>query len=262
MMRANSATFGEHLDELREVIIRIAIAVALISIVAFLLKEQLFSIIFAPKSGEFITYRLLSAFNHSSLDDFSVNIINTELTRQFIIHLQMAIYVGFLVVFPYVLYEIFRFVSPALHACEREHAFGVIVWGYIMFILGVALSYFVIFPLTFRFLGTYQVSTEVENLISLDSYISCMMLLNLSMGIVFEIPILCWLFAKLGLLSAAFMRKHRRHAIVALLTLAAIITPTTDIITLLLVALPMYVLYEVSIGLVAYTHRDTKMGEF
>lgn len=131
--------------------------------------------------------------------------------------------------------------------------------GYAMFVLGVAVSYFLIFPLTFRFLGTYQVSGEVENLISLQSYISTLMTMSLAMGLVFEIPILSWLFAKLGFFSADFMRRYRKHAIVAILVVAAIITPTSDVFTLSLVALPMWLLYEVSIFIVNKTaNKDTR----
>ncbi|MDE7072175.1 MAG: twin-arginine translocase subunit TatC, partial [Bacteroidales bacterium] len=128
--------------------------------------------------------------------------------------------------------------------------------GYLMFILGVLLSYFLIFPLTFRFLGTYQVSPAVSNLISLDSYISTLLSMCLMMGIVFEIPVLCWLFAKLGFISASFMRRYRKHAVVIILVLAAIITPTSDIVTLLVVSLPMYLLYEISILLIRHTEKS------
>ena len=126
--------------------------------------------------------------------------------------------------------------------------------GYVMFVVGILVSYFLIFPLTFRFLGMYQVSEDVANLITLDSYISTLVLMCLSMGIVFEIPILSWLFAKLGLLSADFMRRYRKHAIVIILVVAAIITPTSDVFTLSLVALPMWLLYEVSIFIVNKTN--------
>ena len=152
--------------------------------------------------------------------------------------MRVALYAAFLLIFPYILYELFRFISPALYSNERKYAFQIIASGYFMFMMGVALSYFLIFPLTFRFLGTYQVSALVENQIVLESYISTMMMLNLMMGIVFEIPILCWLFAKLGFISASFLRSYRKHAIVILLIIAAIITPTADIFTLLLVSLP------------------------
>ena len=139
-------------------------------------------------------------------DVFSVQLINTQLAQQFTIHMQMAIYAGFLLMFPYVLYELFRFVSPALYAKERKYAFRVVSSGYLMFMSGVALSYFLIFPLTFRFLGTYQVSDEVVNIITLASYIYTLLILNLMLGIAFALPVLCWLFARFGFLSASFMQ--------------------------------------------------------
>ncbi|MFR4038703.1 MAG: twin-arginine translocase subunit TatC, partial [Butyricimonas faecalis] len=135
----------------------------------------------------------------------------------------------------------------------------VVGYGYIMFMVGVLISYFLIFPLTFRFLGTYQVSDQVENMISLQSYISTLLMMCLAMGIVFEIPILSWLFAKLGFISADFMRRYRRHAVVIILIVAAIITPTSDVFTLLLVSLPMWLLYEVSI-LIVKSRFEVKEG--
>ena len=164
--------------------------------------------------------------------------------------MKTALCAGVLCASPYILYQLFRFVSPALYANERKYVVRVVGGGYAMFVFGVLVSYFLIFPLTFRFLGTYQVSGEVANLITLDSYISTLLLMCLSMGIVFEIPILSWLFAKLGFLSADFMRRYRKHAIVIILVVAAIITPTSDVFTLSLVALPMWVLYETSIFIV------------
>ena len=157
---------------------------------------------------------------------------------------------GILCASPYILYQLFRFVSPALYSNERKYVVRVVGSGYVMFMLGVLLSYFLIFPLTFRFLGTYQVSSDVENMIALQSYISTLILMSLAMGIVFEIPILSWLFAKLGFISADFMKRYRRHAVVIILIVAAVITPTSDIFTLSLVALPMWLLYEVSIWIV------------
>lgn len=256
--RMKIGSFWEHLDELRGALGRIALSVLLLGVVAFLFKEELFSVILAPKNSDFITYRWLNQVvraiaDTSAIESFSVKLINTQLAQQFVIHIKMAMYTAFLLVFPYILYELFCFVSPALYAKERKYAFRVIGSGYVMFMLGAALSYFLIFPLTFRFLGTYQVSLEVENQIVLESYIGTMMMLNLMMGIVFEIPILCWLFAKMGFISAAFLRKYRRHAIVVLLVIAALITPTSDIVTLLLVSLPMYLLYEISIIVVRWS---------
>lgn len=193
------------------------------------------------------------------MDSFSIRLINTGLAQQFIIHIKTALCAGVLCTSPYILYQLFRFVSPALYDNERKYVTRMVVGGYAMFSLGVLVSYFLIFPLTFRFLGTYQVSGDVDNLITLDSYISTFVMMCLAMGIVFEIPILSWLFSKLGFLSADFMRKYRKHAIVIILVVAAIITPTSDVFTLSLVAFPMWILYEVSIWIVKTSTKRMKL---
>ena len=246
-------TFWDHFDELRTVLIRIFVAVFGVGIVAFCFKNFLFSIVLAPKDENFITYRFFKLLG-VNLDSFSVNLINTELAQQFIIHLKIALYAGALCVSPYIIFALFRFVSPALYKNERRASLKAVVGGYVMFILGVLLTYFLIFPLTFRFLGTYQVSNEVVNYISLTSYIGTLLTLSLLMGIMFEIPIVCWLLARVGLLTADFMKNYRRHAIVVICIMAAIITPTADAFTLGIVALPIYLLYEMSIWIV---HRVT-----
>ena len=249
----NTQSFWEHLDVLRTAIMK-AVAVAVVfGIAAFFFKEQLFNVVLAPKDDKFITYRLLNriaAWAGGSMDSFSIRLINTGLAQQFIIHMKTALCAGVLCASPYILYQLFRFVSPALYDNERKYVTRMVGGGYAMFSLGVLISYFLIFPFTFRFLGTYQVSGEVDNLISLNSYISTLVMMCLAMGIVFEIPILSWLFAKLGFLSAEFMRKYRKHAIVIILAVSAIITPTSDVFTLSLVALPMWILYEMSILIV------------
>lgn len=215
------------------------------AIVAFAMKTEVFSIVLAPTKSEFITYRWFSQFGE--IANFNLNLINTQLTSQFSIHMQVSIIIGIICVSPYILYSIFAFVSPALYENERKYARVLIVAGYIMFMIGVALCYFLIFPLTIRFLGNYQVSEEVSNIITLSSYIDTLTMLTLMLGIVFELPILCMLLGKMGILTAEFMKKYRRHAIVIILIVAAIITPTTDVMTLMLVTLPIYLLYEVSI---------------
>ena len=247
-------SFWDHLDILRDSLVKIAAVTAVFAVVAFFFKEALFSVILAPKDADFITYRWLYFFSGWVTDeqaqDFYVKLINTGLAQQFMIHMKVAMCTGVLCASPYILYQLFRFVSPALYANERKYVVRVVGYGYIMFMVGVLISYFLIFPLTFRFLGTYQVSDQVENMISLQSYISTLLMMSLAMGIVFEIPILSWLFAKLGFISADFMRRYRRHAVVIILVVAAIITPTSDVFTLLLVSLPMWLLYEVSILIV------------
>ena len=249
-------TFWDHLDALRDVILRVlAVAVAGF-IVAFCFKEPLFRLILAPSSPDFILYRWISSVasmigaDASALRDFSVDLFSTTLTAQFMIHMKMAFYVSLVVIMPYTLYLLFGFIRPALYQNERRSTTKVVVWSYILFMLGIVLDYLIIFPLAFRFLGTYQVSESIPNVITLESYTDLLVTLTLLMGILFELPILAWFLSKLGIIDAAFMRKYRRHAILVIVIIAAIITPTTDIFTLTIVTLPIYLLYEVSIGIV------------
>ena len=240
-------TFWDHLDVLRASLIRMAIAVVIFGIVAFCMKEALFSIVLAPCSSDFITYRFLGA------EAFHIHLMNTGLTEQFMIHMRTAIYAGLLVASPYILYELFRFVSPGLYQNERHYAVWIVGAAYLMFIIGTLINYFVVFPLTVRFLGTYQVSPDVANMLTLQSYIDTLLGMSLVMGVVFELPVVCALMGRMGLLTDHFMAEYRRHAVVAILVVAAIITPTTDVFTLFIVALPIYLLYEVSIQIVRCT---------
>ncbi len=258
MPETENKSFWEHLDELRAVLLRILAVVLVFTIVAFFFKEDLFAVVLAPRNSGFITYRLfesLAQWQGIHAEGFSVQLINTALAKQLVIHMKMALCAGIIATSPYTLYQLFRFVSPALYVNERKYAVKVVGGGYFMFAIGVLVSYFLIFPCTFRFLGTYQVSEDVTNLISLESYISTLMTICLTMGIVFEMPILAWLFAKLGFISAAFMQTYRKHAIILMFILAAIITPTTDVFTLCLVALPICLIYECCIFIVSKTNR-------
>lgn len=261
--KSETGSFWDHLDELRNTLLKIAIVALLCGVVAFIFKDFIFQIVFAPNNNDFITYKWLeklgNIFSESNENEFSINLINTGLAQQFVVHMKTALSFGVLCASPYILYQLFRFVSPALYDNERQYAFQVIGSGYFMFIVGVLIGYLLIFPLTFRFLGTYQVSEEVTNMISLDSYMSTMVLICMAMGVVFEMPVVSWLFAKMGFLHSSFMQKYRKHAIVLILVAAAIITPTSDAFTLIAVSLPMYFLYEVSIFLVKMTeHRKDK----
>ena len=165
-------------------------------------------------------------------------------------HMRTAAYAGLLCASPYVLYQLFRFVSPGLYQNERRAAYWIVGSAYLMFLVGTLVCYFIIFPLTVRFLGTYQVSTDIDNMLTLQSYIDTFISMCLVIGLVFELPVVCSILGKMGLVSGGLMRNYRRHAAVAILVLAAIITPTTDIFTLLVVSLPLWLLYEVSIWLV------------
>jgi sec-independent protein translocase protein TatC len=244
----NALTFWDHLDVLRSSLIRMGVAIVILAIVAFAMKDLLFSVVLAPRSSDFITYQLLG------VDAFHINLMNTGLTEQFMIHMRTAIYAGLLLASPYILYELFRFVSPALYQNERRYAVWVVGAAYLMFLMGTLVNYFVVFPLTVRFLGTYQVSPDVANMLTLQSYIDTLLGMSLVMGVVFELPVVCGLMGRMGLINSHMMSQFRRHAIVAILVVAAIITPTTDVFTLFVVALPIYLLYELSIQIVKVTN--------
>ena len=243
-MSDGGMTFWDHLDELRGVIIRSLLVTAVAAAVAFCLKDGLFAIVLAPRSSDFITYRLLG------VEPFCISLMNTGLTEQFMTHLRTACYAGVLMALPYTIYVLFGFVAPALYDNERRYATLLCGSGYLMFMLGTVINYLLIFPLTVRFLGTYQVSPDVANMLTLQSYMDTLLTMSLVMGIVFELPVVSWILGRMGLVNAQMMRSMRRHAIVAILIVAAIITPTTDAFTLFVVALPIWLLYEVSILIV------------
>jgi sec-independent protein translocase protein TatC len=161
--------------------------------------------------------------------------------------MRVAIYAGLLCAAPYIIYELFRFVSPGLYQNERRAGLWIVTSGYLMFMLGTLLNYLLIFPLTVRFLGTYQVSVDVDNMLTLQSYTDTLISMSLVMGVIFELPVICAILGRMGILSSHLMSRYRRHAIVAILVLAAIITPTTDVFTLIIVSLPIWLLYEFSI---------------
>ena len=196
-------TFWDHLDELRKVFFRIIIAILLLSGIAFLFKDVVFNIIFAPQRSDFILYQffnqLANRFDIPSLaiGDFHVELINTQLSSQFMTHMTISLYTGILLASPYIIYLLFQFISPALYAAERRTCLKVLVPACLLFIAGILLSYYLIFPLSFRFLATYQVSDIVKNMISLSSYINSFILLSLLLGVAFEIPVIAYFLAKL-----------------------------------------------------------------
>ena len=238
------ASFWDHLDELRSRIIRVLLIIVVSTVVAFLLKEPLFNVVLAPRSSEFVSYRLLG------VSAFSIHLINTGLTEQFMVHMRTSLYIGVLLASPYIIYEMFSFVSPGLYDNERRYALWIVGSAYVMFILGTLLNYFLVFPLTVRFLGTYQVNADVTNMLTLQSYIDTLISMSFLMGVLFELPVVCWLLGRIGIINAQMMGAYRRHAIVAILVLAAIVTPTTDVFTLFVVALPIWILYELSVLIV------------
>ena len=245
-------TFWDHLDALRATLIHMLIAACVLAVGAFCLKEQLFRLVLWPLHDDFPVYRLVGA------EPFQLQLINTELTEQFIIHMKVALMAGALVASPYLLYTLFHFVSPALYENERRLSIRLVGAAYLVFLVGLVVNYLLIFPLTVRFLGTYRVSEEVVPMLTLSNYVDTLLLMSLAFGLVFEPPVVSWLLGRFGLLKAEWMSRYRRHAVVVILIVAAIITPTTDVLTLSIVALPIWLLYEVSIWLVPGGQRTLK----
>ena len=241
---AENKSFWDHLEDLRGSLIRIVAAVLVFSTLAFCFKDLLFKIVLAPKDASFFMYKLFGG------GDFSIQLMNIGLTEQFMIHLKTAVAFGILMASPYIIYVLFDFIRPALYERERRHSTGIVLSSYLMFLVGVVVNYLFIFPLTVRFLGTYQVSNQVRNMLTLQSYMDTLLMMSLVFGIIFEIPVVSWLLARFGLLKAEYMTRYRRHAIVAILVIAAIITPTGDAFTLLIVSLPIWLLYELSVLIV------------
>lgn len=250
-MAQEDMSFWQHVDVLRGSIIRCLAAVLVCGIAAFCFREPVFSAVFWASQPSFPLWKIWPL----TADQAALKLINTELTQQFIVHIEVAMLVGLIAVLPYILIELMRFIGPALYAHEKKAMLPIAIGGYTMFMIGVALAYFLIFPLTYRFLAAYQVSETVENLISLRSYISTLLMLAAMMGILCELPVICGILARLGLLKAGAMRRYRKHAIVIILIIAAVITPTGDAFTLMIVALPIYLLYELSIGIVRLQTR-------
>lgn len=256
-MANENLTFWEHLEVLRWSILRIAIAALVAMVVIFAAIPHIFTdFILGPTTSEFFLYRWLGALGKMPLlpdfagTDFKIDIININVASQFMTHISTSFWLALVLIFPYIIYEIWRFIAPALYDNEKGSVKTVFFFGTLMFYLGCAVSYCFIFPFTFRFLAEYQISAEIANQISLNSYMSTFFGMIVIMGLVFELPLLAWLLSKLGIITKEFLKKYRKHATVILLILAAAITPTGDPLTLSLVFLPLFLLYEISIKVV------------
>lgn len=249
-------TFWDHLDELRKTLVSPFLALTVLTVAAFLLKDPVFDIMLAANNPDFITYGLAPGGGERS--ELYLNLISTELPAQMLMHLKVSFYVGLILTIPFFFYKLFRFASPALYQNERAYSVRVIVAAFVAFFAGIVVNYFVIFPFSLRFLASYQVSSQVDNLITLNSYMGTLISLSLLMGICFELPLMSWLLSKLGLLKAAILKKYRKHAIVGIVAVSAVITPTTDIFTLLLVCAPITLLYELSVLIVRVSERKRR----
>ncbi len=247
-------TFWDHLDELRRVIFRSAIVIFVLLVVVFLNKSFVFDkVIFAPTGSDFILYRwfeslaLLLGVPAMVPEEFSLDLINIELSAQFFTHVSVSLTLAFILAVPYILYQFWIFVKPGLYQNEKRAVRKAFGFASILFFVGVVVGYLFVFPLTVRFLGTYQVSEWVVNQISLKSYISMFTWLILIMGVVFEMPALAAILSRMGIINRKMLRKYRKHAFTILIIVAAVITPSGDAFTLFIVGTPLYLLYEFSI---------------
>lgn len=261
---AAEMSFWGHLDALRGHLFRSVVAILILSIVAFINREFIFdSIILAPKNPDFITNRLLCKLGvwfdipALCLGNMKLEIININLSGQFTTHMYISMFGGLIVAAPYVIWEIWRFIRPALYENERRHSRGAVIVISVLFLLGVLFSYYLIVPLTLNFFGTYQVSESVTNQIALSSYISTVVSVTFSLGVVFELPVFVYFLAKVGIITDSFLKKNRKYMLVILLTISAIITPP-DVVSQILVCIPLYGLYELSIVVARQAGKNKK----
>ena len=253
-MKEKEMSFWDHLEEFRWTLIRIIAALLVLSVVGFIVIPYIFdTIILAPTSSDFFTYRFFENASKYipflpdfSAESFKVEMLNINMTTQFMTYISTSFAFAFLLIIPYILYEIWRFISPALYESEARGVKMAFAFGGIMFVIGCLVGYFIVFPLIFRFLITFELSEVIKNTISLDSYMNNFYTLILIMGIVFELPLVCWLLSNLGLIYRSFFRKFRKHALVGALIAAALITPSGDPFSLFVVTIPLYMLWEIS----------------
>lgn len=254
-------SFGEHCEELRKFVLRCLVVWMIVAAGLFCLRSLLFSIVFAPAKSNFCTYQLLQyladkcGLGAIAMQDFNVQFINFNLTRPFIAHIQVAMAIALLLTAPFIVVQCFRFIAPAIQKEKRLYSSAVLFGSVLLFYTGVAVAYFIVFPFAFHFLALYQIEEVVFNQISLDSYLSMLLTLTLLMGLCFEIPIVLYILSKMGLVDRALLIRYRKHAIVLICIIAALITPTTDIFTMILVVIPFYLLYESSILIVRKSNK-------
>ena len=266
----NEMSFWAHLDVLRGVLFKIAGVVIVLGVIAFAIMPWFFdNVILAPCSGTFITYKFFDLISGAGLlpaelstdADFHVNLVSMQLTTQFFIHMSASCWLAFIFGFPIIIYLLWTFVEPALYENEKRGIRRAFLFGNLMFFLGVLVGYYLVMPLAVRFLSQYTLSDKISGLISLDSYMDNFFTIVLLMGMVFELPLLAWLLGKMGLLKRTFFKRYRRHAIVAILILAGMITPTGDPFTLFAVFIPVYALWECSSRLVPKPEPEDTVDE-
>ncbi|HZG00820.1 MAG TPA: twin-arginine translocase subunit TatC [Chitinophagales bacterium] len=262
-------SFMDHLEELRWHVVRVLLAIIGVGVVLFLNKGFLFdTVILGPKNPDFFTYRAMCWLTHRfnlgedlCIKEIGFRLINRDLSAPFMIHLQTSFTVALVMVFPYLLWELWRFVEPALYETERKNIGGTVFLGSLMFYLGAAFGYYMVAPFSVQFLGSYRISADIENTVDISSYVGSVTGLVFACGIVFEFPLIVYFLSRLGVMTPAFMRTYRKYALVAILFLAAIITPSPDMFSQVIVALPLYVLYEISVTVSARVNKRRQLAD-
>jgi len=254
MGEEQNMTFWDHLEVLRWMLFRIAIALLILLVGCFVVMPYIFDdFILGPTNSDFFVYRLLSGLGGDGRiapdfsGEFHVDIININVASQFMTHISTSFWIALVLVFPFIVYELWGFLKPALYDNEMPAVKGAFFFSTLLFYVGCAVGYCVVFPMTFRFLSGYTIGNTITNQINLNSYMSIFLGMVFIMGIVFELPILAWILSKLGILKKSLLKEYRRYAVVVMLILAAVITPSGDPFTLMIVFLPLYLLYELSI---------------
>ncbi|OUR93381.1 twin arginine-targeting protein translocase TatC [Flavobacteriales bacterium 34_180_T64] len=252
--QTHEMSFLDHLEDLRWHLIRATLAIVIAGSAAFIFSDFIFdTIIFGPKKMNFPTYEWLCRMSNFvgidttfCADEFPFRIQNRTMGGQFSAHIWTSIFAGFIISFPYVIYQFWKFISPGLHVNERKHSRGFIIISSLLFFIGVLFGYYVVTPLSINFLGTYNVSSEISNEIDISSYIALVRSSAIASGLIFELPIIIYFLTKIGLITPELLKKYRKFALVIVLILSAIITPP-DIVSQIIVAIPILLLYQVSI---------------
>ncbi|KEQ29858.1 twin-arginine translocase subunit TatC [Pedobacter antarcticus] len=257
-------SFFDHIDVLRKHLLRSLLVIVLITIGAFYFYDFIFNtVIMGPKDPNFWTYRMMcklvaaypSLGTEFCITEIKGKIINTEMAGQFTLQINSCVMTGVIFGVPYILFELWLFIKPALHDKERKSASGFVFFSSLLFLIGIMFGYFIICPLSINFLTNFSVSPMIENTFTIDSYLSSVMTLTIGTGIIFELPVLIYILSLFGIMTPAFMRASRRYAIVIILIIAAIVTPTPDMVTMMVVAFPLFILYELSIFISASIER-------
>lgn len=258
MSEQKNMSFLQHLEELRWRIVRSAVVILVFAITLWIFQEWIMETLFlSMREPDFISFRLICEYFGICVDEIPIDFQSTEVTGQFSYALMMSIMGGVVLAFPFIFYQIWRFVKPGLKAREESVAKGIVVYVSLLFFLGISFGYFIIAPLCVQFFGTFQMSDMIENKFTVSSYMSTILSTVFYSGILFLLPVVAYLFTKLGILTPDFMRKYRKHAIVAILILSAIITPP-DLISQVIVGVPIVLLYEIGILVSARVEKRIK----